>query len=400
MKLPSSSFLILGFIVGQGSLFCLQLYFLALNRDSDAGFIYALITLYSFSAQFSELGNTVRYSQINAKGDVREKENFYFGRWAIALIAGVLTTLWYILISKSQDFPIEVMPFLIGCAAMIFAVNGNAENESAGKYGKYVLIQSGGWVLFCVLIVLSYSVLGENSYKKFALYLPLLIAILVWYANPTPNSIHKNKITIGILFAGVMSIFPYLFGQVFAQVWGRLMIANIHSDFGLEELGKFGIVRQVQLSLILLIGFLIRPHVRKYVSDVGCNEKPHTLRCLLVDCRNYLILSLLLSLLALLIYGLNGMLGVLGKYREWMPLLMGTFPTVLGIVLLQYIHSLGIGRHVLILEIVALSLNMMVFLSLISEYKAYAILMSEAALLIVCVLYLTIYKPPKKQVSL
>jgi len=368
----NSLFLLIAYVVGQGSVFLFQIHGKFLGEHQLVGISVIVISLVSFCIQFSDVGNvTYLVKNINVK-DQGVIDNFLRARAAVGVVLALIITIpWYLAENPGIDglvYFLILLPFF----ALLNGLYRTAYLEVKNNYLFIALVQVVPWVLIALLF---YLILFSRI-DSYALIVSVLIfACLV--ANRILNELNKSSIvrdiSAPVSLNDVRIILPFMVGQLGGQVWGRVLIFLIAANGGLASLGDFGIVRNVYIALILIIGFALRPALRNFIISMDKVEAGESNYFYLIKKTRYVFLvSVAVSCLSLLIYGYDFWPG-----SEWV-LMISLIPLVMLGQMAAKCNQIDMSpRKIIYSDYAALLVNVFVFLILLESSVLLAIVAGE-----------------------
>lgn len=286
-----------GYLVGQGSVFGFQLVAKAHDATEFLGLTVLFVSLASFALQFSDFGNTTYVVRKAMEGGNGES-TFLTSRsvlafWSCAIIA--IATY-----QSGQDASLDLLLIGLPLLGMLSGLQLFGVLEARSQYWLMTALQSIPWVTMSV----TFSILLWTN-QSFLTFVPiaLLLACLLVYAAGKRITRREGSSQSAVRpdLKALFSALPFVTGPIGGQVWGRVVILAISSQLGLSALGDYGIVRNTQVALILLLGFLGRPILRSFVATyVASGSRTASLRELLYLYRKLLGLSVIAPVLVIL----------------------------------------------------------------------------------------------------
>lgn len=296
LKNPSIA-LATGYLVGQGSVFGFQLIAKAYDATEFLGLTVLFVSLASFALQFSDFGNTTYVVRKVMAGKNSESafltSRSFLAFWSCAFIA--IATY-----QSGQDASLDLLLVALPLLGMLSGLQVFGVLEARNQYWRMTLLQSIPWATMSV----TFSILlwTKQSLLTFAPIALLVACLLVYSAGKRIARYERGaQSAVRPNFKALFSALPFVTGPIGGQVWGRVVILAISSQLGLSALGDFGIVRNTQVALILLLGFLGRPILRSFVAKyVASGSRTASLRELLYLYRKLLGLSVIVPVLVVI----------------------------------------------------------------------------------------------------
>jgi hypothetical protein len=364
-----------GFALGQGSVFLVNAGLLLQGRQASAGLLVAITACFSFTLLFADLANPTRLAQLIAHGDGAGIGRFLSGRAGIGCIAAAVLAL--VLMLQIVKLPqAAAVAASMGLAAAIYGATTVAFHEARGDYWRFALLQSAPWVVFASGAFAAFHWLGDDAaVLAVALMLPAIAlayrqAARVAYAGAAPSRRWHD----------MRSTFPYLVGPLLSQVWGRLVIVVLAMLYGARFLGEFGLFRQVEVAVILLFGFVLRPVIARISTERNpCFDGVDQRVMRLLQVAFGFTAVALLAYFAFKLLPLD--LGPVGHaaWVDLLPLLAGVYLATVGLCFSQASQWLCDGPAMLRLEVAAQLANVAIFFALVFVSPLGAILLSESA---------------------
>lgn len=355
-SLASSAFLAVGYCIGQGSAFLLQLALIQSGAVEAAGRAALFISLFSLCLQFVDLGNPTQGAHTYQKSRA-EFHEFLRSRAFVGLILGSAVAVYFLsLAGESVDW--WLMP-LFGLAAYFFGCSETAKFEAARKYHLLAAANTMPWLPFAAVSGVALGYLSTLVANLAIAVVTLSVAVLSFRLTTTQKfSQHWGAVRLS-------SSLPYISTTLMGQVWGRVVFGIVVSTVGLAEFAYFSLVRQIQVALIVLFGFLIRPRLHLVFSEYerSGTVSIQTLAPQVVP----LALALLVTVAGVLISFVPLFTGwVPAEIRQWMPLLIAVFPAALNLLMMQVNQRRLSAGKFLIVEKLGLALNVVLFLALVN----------------------------------
>jgi hypothetical protein len=361
----------LGYLVGQGSVFLFQFIAKIEHANEFLGLTVIFVSLVSFALQFSDFGNSTYVSRKVINGE-QGVDQFLFSRAVLGfLLCSCLSIAAYAADLDSSLLTLLVLLPLIGvvCALQAYGVL-----EAHGRYVLIAFLQALPWLamaaLFLSLLQLDQTHLNLIPFVLLALCAWLLLFSrrqLAKEARPQPFQPSSRRRWWVAL--------PYVSGPLGGQVWGRVVIFYVSSSVGLASVGDYGIMRNVQIASLLLLGFLMRPILRDYLAQwTDRCESGARLPSLLAKYKTVLALSFLGPATAALlnVSDINSM-----YLSGWGWLLLGMPMTVVQLACVQC-NQVDCGSRLLLgLDALSLSMNVFTFFLFSSFSVVLAIVMGE-----------------------
>jgi len=369
----------MGFLIGQGSAFGIQALLVTDGRAAEGGQIAIFISIFSFALQFADIGNAVR-GVTAAKSGRTLYEEFLEGR---ALIGCVLSTVVAFVLCLFASVPMSyalVAAPLFGLAGALYASVETAKHELKGDLSPAVSVQALSWIWFATIAFMGASL----PTGKLALLLGLSASCAAGIA--ARRTAPRANLRLWGHGRAAVSVAPYLSSWLIGQLWGRIVLACVGYKVGMEGLAYFGMVRQVEIGIILAVGFIVRPGLQRAYKIIDVQVGMAPLHQLLRTQKLPLTLAAATSVSAIFTVALSDYSPVPAGFREWLPLLIAVFPAAVALFVAQ-VNQRSFGpRQFLLLEKTSFFVSAMCFLALIGLSAPYALLLSECVPLVVTLL--------------
>lgn len=237
--------------MGQGSLFLAQLMIKIFGNGEQLGLSVLLISYFSFAMQFSDYGNSAYVVSKLKEGETRQVFKFFQARALIAIVCCAALVVWQNPLEHSGVLMI-LMLSIAGGAAGASCVG---VFEYRGEYKRYAAIQATPWVLAALCLV---AIVILPTIKMDVAGMCFCVSILgasIYASHAAKKWPETNLVNSRAIFAALSFIAPALGGQLM----GRYVLNSIKDDYGLLELGDFGLLKYMQIACFLSLGFWLRP---------------------------------------------------------------------------------------------------------------------------------------------
>jgi len=341
-----------GYCIGQGSAFLLQVALVRGGAGEAAGRAALFISLFSLCLQFVDLGNPTQGARTYQKSRA-EYHSFLRSRAFIGLILSGAVAVYFLGLT-GERLNWWLVP-LFGLAAYFFGCTETAKFEAAGKYHLLAAANAMPWLPFAVVSGIALSYFSSSAANFAVAIVTLSLAVLLFRLTSTQK--------LSQLWGPVRlsSSVPYISTTLMGQVWGRVVFGIVVATVGLAEFAFFGLVRQVQVALIVLFGFLIRPRLHLVFGQFERSGaiSLQTLMPQLIP----LGLAMLVTVFGALVSAVPFFGGwIPADVRQWMPLLIVVFPATLNLLLTQLNQRRLVASKFLIVEKLGFALNVILFL--------------------------------------
>ncbi len=385
--------LALGYVVGQGSTFLAQAGLMAVGRAEQAGHAAILISLFSLSFQFTDLGNTTRYAPLVRARQWAQAQQFLSTRAWIGLLVVIVTS---VSMFKSTT-AVTLSWSLCAVAAITAFINGLSPvglYEVNARYNRFAIIQAVNWLLFSSTLFLVLFLDSSGIGTTLFLLMWLLIASgMYWMTRRDARQMITQSadaqaaksaswavLVKGLSAGSLMAALPYFTSTLVGQVWGRTLIVFIERSEGLVSFAHFALVRQVQVASILLLGFIIRPRLNKALQANYFSQHRSVLYATVKLQIKPIGAALALSLGGTAFSLVNGLPAWASKWQQWSILFLPMLPSMLNMCLGPVHQALLPQRIFLIIEKLALVTSIVLFLVLYSLSLKWAVVVSESVI--------------------
>lgn len=362
--------LAIGYAIGQGSIFIVQLFARMLGSYDVSGLLVIIVSLISFCFQFSDMGNSTYLLRKIAANQSDEIGGFLFARVLFSFFVCLLFSVYgFLIFPKSEMYPLYTTLPILGCICAIF---GGAGVESRGDYRKLAFFNSLPWVVLSLSLLLLLTSL-ELKFSILAVCATVTTAcILISVRLKLPYSLVWSRAEF---WAAAQFVLPALGGQLFF----RYIIFSLAAVVSLSELGALGIVRYFQVGTILLVGFIVRPKIRSYICANSNVHNGYRLRYFLVNYKLSIQISLAFSLLSAVIYSVLNVISIgTDDFRYWLPILFSLPLSVMGQAVSQYNQLTAMPKISLLIEYTSLLASFAIFVYLLNISPVLSILISES----------------------
>jgi O-antigen/teichoic acid export membrane protein len=295
-KLNPSLVLALGYAIGQGSIFVLQLTARYLGLFEVAGLIVLLVSVISFCFQFSDMGNSTYLVKNIIEKQTNQVSQFIYSRAVLGLLICILFSIvgWYQYPKPSLIAMYLVLP-LIGAFCALFQTS---YLEASQNYLKMAICNCLPWLVMCIAM-LAFFTPADMTLAVAIVSLSVLVCCFCvcrycWFFKK--SDFEFKSILIASAF-----VFPPLGGQVLF----RYILFSLASTASLAELGALGTVRYGQVGSILILSFIIRPLIRDCINDFSSGSADISFATLIKKYKFALILSVSISIVCIVVYLIN-----------------------------------------------------------------------------------------------
>lgn len=382
-----SAILAAGYVFGQGCVFLLLICAQFLGYKEMSGVLVVVVSMLSFCFQFGDFGNQNYLSKEIAKGNVGKTISFLHCRSVFAFLICSIVALWACMENRIDGLWIVAvcMPFV----AALCGLSYGAFAEASGNYLKLVVINILPWVgMTCglasiflhtdtrlvMLLVASFAVFG------------CVIAFFMAKRNLPVQKVAIDSSTL-------LLVMPYILSPLGGQIWFRYVIFQLGAAVGLSSLGAMGVIRNLQIAILLCVGFLVRPALRLSVRAAVASGGAITMTHVFLGYRTGIIISSFLSFAAI---GCWLYIGTTDSDTMWYwILLLAPIPlTLIGQAAASANQLRNGHKYILLTDYSCLCINVIAFISLVNYHPLLAIIVSESlhALALVAAYFLTSHK--------
>ncbi|TWO72294.1 hypothetical protein FN976_06205 [Caenimonas sedimenti] len=364
MKAKFASIALAGaYLAGQGSMFLFQMASKATGHSELAGIAVLAATILSFGFQFSELG-AGRIISYYGNREFDRLSSFVVCRIMIAVVAALL----FATMTSQSSNELQGLHYLGFAIAVLASANLVSIVEARQSYVAVAIASALPW-LATTLGMMLYATIGDMPLWSVGV-LPLVVVFSsLFWSHITSNFKLINRLpTPRALSETAAIVLPLLYGQV----WGRLVVIFFLATLGWESLANFGIVRYLQVAIVLISGFILRPLVRGLlVGEIDSNRQLR-LGEFLRTTRNPFIFSIISTLIAAIVLWIIG-----SGLEDWTILLFVAPLQTIASIAIQISHAKGQAIQIFKMEQVALMVNAIVFCLLWNTNPALAMAIGE-----------------------
>lgn len=252
----SSAALLLGYGVGQGSVFVAQLW-ARTSGPIAAGEAVLYISLFSLCFQFADFGNSTFGVSYYANKSPSKFHSFLAGRAILSLPIAMITAWLFQPPNLATSTTIKLFACII-IAAFLFSLSESAKLEANGNFRRLAIAQSSPWIFTAIIISLVYGaeLIPMDSGIYFLLATPLF-TYLITRSSPRTSAIQIAKTS----WQDLLLPFSLLIPLVASQLWAREMLISVTNAIGIEQIGPLGLIKSVQTAGCVGIALLIRPYI-------------------------------------------------------------------------------------------------------------------------------------------
>lgn len=307
--LVSTQLLLVAYLIGQGSVLFVQLMSTVFNSNELTGYLVLIIAIFSFSFQFSDLGNSTYVTKkvLSQSGNKDSLIPFVLARALFAVVFNVILFFYVFLLQDTHVF-ILIYSFFVTVAGFFYGFSKITGIEFKGNYFPVALYNISHWLL--VSLGLCFFIFFDASYYNYiAVFHGITMCILAWKTS----SFKINAISTMPEFK---TAFQFIFPQVSGQIWGRLVLFIIASAKGISEVGVLGLTKYIQVFFTLMFGFYTRPILRSYIVSSVDRYSVVDVICLY---KKFWIFSLFIPLFY---FAADAFSSYAGKQNEWLMIIL------------------------------------------------------------------------------
>lgn len=372
----SSLLLALGYAIGQGSVFLVLISARQLGYLEVSGILVIVIGMLSFCFQFGDFGNPTLLVNKISKGEISEAQTYIRARTTLAIIICAIFSTW-IYINRS----IEEMWMLAIFLPFIGLICGNFHTsfiESKGDYLKLAIVNAIPWISLAISTVFFFTNLEKLHSMILAVMITALGCAIAWRISK--EFFAQNYIAIGKSQGSIKTLIhatPFVLSPLGGQVWFRYVIVDISSIVSLAALGAMGIAKNIQTAVILIIGFIARPSLRKYIIETTDSGKDISIFGVLRSYQNAFYIS---AAAPIFVITLGATIGFNDDVHltHWLPIVAIVPLVILGQATAATNQLRHESKHVLFADYSSLLANVLVFITLVKRDPVAALIASES----------------------
>lgn len=378
----STLFLMIGYAVGQGGGFALQVYCRQAGYLEQAGLLVLIFSLFSFSLQFSELGGATYISKNYNEKNIENIKKFVSGRALFALLITIIMALYF---NKNSDGASQVFPLILMAPllAFVFGLVPVSIFESTGNYAALALIQAVMWVIITSVGVVMVFLPKVFNYYVFASLIGGCFLYFFYFAIFF-RKIESEKYKF--LSPPSLKALPFIFGAIGGQFWGRYILVKIENGYGLEVLGSFGFIKYLQVATCIFLSFMMRPIFQNFLRTAK-NKKITNAWVLIKFQKKSIYVALFVCVLGLFTglynnnYDYNKIIG------PWMFISICIPGWVFCSIFSQLNQINFSGGNLIVIEAIGLLVNASLFLIFIDVSPVFAIIFGELGQAFVAIIF-------------
>jgi hypothetical protein len=378
MKDRKATALLIGaYGIGQGSVFVLLFATRQYVDAASAGILVLVLSIVSLAQQFGEIGNSPllvhKVSSKDMADALAQLRTRSFAGFCILLLFCIWT---YSILEREISYVVAPVLLCAPLLALLFGLNSSFLFETNRQYTTMALVSIRLWAIITGCLTLgvitgSYTLVSVILLMAITLHLTNIASRNYAFRLREIWTIEKMDRIFG------SQILPTIFSSIAGQVWYRSQILLIANNSGLAELAALGIVRSVQVSLILAIGFTVRPILQRKLTEATFENSPITLANLIFNLRLPLFIATIISFVALALSFLFNWSP--DRLAFWLPLLCSLPLAALSMMTVQLNSIQMTPLRMFLLDHTGIILNIVSFFSLMNEGMAIAILVGESA---------------------
>jgi O-antigen/teichoic acid export membrane protein len=360
-----------GYALGQGSAFAVQIAARYFGYHELSGIFVVVISVLSFCFQFADFGNPTYLVKDVSSGRINEAISFIKSRrvWALLICSGF--SVWTLTQSR-----LDGLWILIIIVPFIGAICGNfygAFLEARGAYFRLALIGVLPW--FCMsLALLSFFVAANQNH---AMVIVGLVTICACYISMCLSKKLVNEKIAPVKIKRFWTVMPFVLSPLGGQIWFRYVLFTISTTVGLSSLGAMGIARNIQIAILLCVGFIARPALRKYITIIATENGQMSLIGVLKSYR-YAFIGASFAPILLSIF-LSSIVDSDADTIQYWSLILFTIPLTLLGQAASAANQLRNGpKYILLTDYSCLAANALAFLLIVSYSPVLAIVASES----------------------
>lgn len=368
----STLVLMIGYAVGQGSGFLLQIYCRSNGYLEDAGLLIIFYSLFSFAIQFSELGGATFIARKYRDDKLDEIKSFVVGRAIVAFLATSGVAFYFY---KNSSNVVIIYSILIAAPilSLIYGLIPVSVLEVNKNYIYLSAMQAFMWIIaagVCILIIFDKN--SSNIYIGFLLSIAAILYFL-FFKKLMQNNVIKIFSLVG---KPSMAVMPFFLGSIGGQIWGRYILLSMEDIYGLSALSALGMVKYMQVATCLFLSFVMRPSFQNYLRLMD-GQKLKKAKNLLILQKSAIVVSLAIAVVGIILsfyYKDRGYNSVVGP---WLVLLVSIPAWVFSNIFSQ-INQINLEKNKLIfVEIICLSINILIFILFVENNPARAMVFGE-----------------------
>ena len=371
--LNPSIILMLGYLVGQGSAFLLQLLLKFYSLSELLGVVVLLISYFSFAFQFSDLGNKSGLLFAALKKDVIVVESLHFSRGVVGFFTCMLLAIYTYIDVGGET---EILPFLIALPVLgyLYGIIKLVYFEADNNYVAFAIVGSIQWLFFVLTTGICFFISYFVDEVSFQVSLTVVAVMVVLFSCFSVLYVKRQFASAKNNFSFDPSILQFVLPHVGGQMWARVLLLFVAKSLGLISLGMFGVVKYLQVFLSLFVSFLLRPKFKTFLEGSVEGVSLKLVAKLLHDSWFGIAVSLVGPLICFLYFDVD--LDIF-DFSDWPYLLIGIPFSLVGQVSRQINQIALPWKAMILLEQVSLGLNVAVFFYFYQTNLVLSILLGE-----------------------
>lgn len=388
--------LILGYILGQGSVLAIQVLCSVFGKLNLSATMAVGISIWSLAFQFSDLGNSNRLQKyVNEKEDIRIAA-FLFTRTVASVIACSL--LYFSMVSTKIISHSTSIYFIFLSQSALSALTTTCFLERAGRYGLVAFIN---WMPWALIAVYSFACLAINHKFEYSEVGILLIIVHLCQIYLTRlSSKLELKFSWHALKAEVSIVFGIIFTSLVGQLISRLILFVLAMQLTVEALGAYASVRGIQTGVSVLLILAIRPTVVRCFGSIEIiykNNSIEKIKQCINQSKNIFFISMAAAFIGLLIDYCD----ILSNSRfeevgKWLPLMSYLPLILLNYILQQFLFAIFDTSIIYIIASLGYFFNIAFLLYFAISSPVLAVVVSEVAQFLVFIFSVLYFLKVKK----
>lgn len=362
-----------GYAAGQGSMFLMQLAVKQFGYDETLGMIVILVSVVSFALQFTDIGNSTFMVRAIARGENDTAAEFLKARVVVAFFICSLFSAW--IYFEHKEIVGMVTLVTVPIIGAICGGTATAYLEANRRYFLLTIANAMPWLSMSMMCGLSAFYLNANYIFAMVLITVALIcmAIAILVATRCTQKLYFSR---KLEIRAIQSVWSFFLPQMGGQIWFRVVIFELNNKIGLAALGIFGLFRYVQVATLLVLGFMTRPQLQKYIATCEKNSDYK-----LIDLLRLYKTAFIFAMFGPIIWVISKLVVVPAGWYEplqWLVLLVALPLTLVSISVTQLNQLTRPFQYVVFVEALCLGLNVVTFYHILSVSASVAIVAGEA----------------------